>query len=129
MFSALKQTARRLTRELSALSLACRDPRVPWYAKALVLFVIAYAVSPIDLIPDPIPVLGYLDDLLIVPLGIALALRMIPAGVIAECRVKALDQPPRATALSWTIAGAIVLFWIGLSLIVVRFGWRYFRGK
>ena len=84
-----KARARALKRDTYALYLACRDPRVPWYAKALAAAVVAYALSPIDLIPDFIPVLGYLDDLLLVPLGLALALRLIPAPVMAECRREA----------------------------------------
>src|SRR5918999_619753 len=85
----LKAIAARLKRELFALHLAARDPRTPWYAKVLVAGVVAYALSPIDLIPDPIPILGYLDDLLLLPLGIYLALKMIPEPVLAECRQKA----------------------------------------
>ena len=85
---ALKERTRRLMQELTALGIACRDPRTPWYARLLAVGVIAYALSPIDLIPDFIPVLGYLDDLLLVPLGIALALKMIPAEVMAEARIK-----------------------------------------
>jgi uncharacterized membrane protein YkvA (DUF1232 family) len=75
--------------DVRALALAARDPRVPWYAKGLALAVTAYALSPIDLIPDFIPVLGYLDDLVLVPLGIALTIRLIPTPVWAECRVRA----------------------------------------
>ncbi len=73
-----KAVARRLKREVRALYLAYRDPRTPWYGRAFAAIVVAYALSPIDLIPDPIPVLGYLDDLILIPLGVALALRMIP---------------------------------------------------
>jgi uncharacterized membrane protein YkvA (DUF1232 family) len=82
----LKQQAARLRRELRAIGLACRDPRTPWYARVLAGCVIAYAVSPIDLIPDFIPVLGYVDDLLIVPFGLWLAMKMIPIDVLADCR-------------------------------------------
>ena len=81
--------ARRLKREVRALYLAYRDPRTPWYGRMLAALVVAYALSPIDLIPDPIPVLGYLDDLILIPLGVALALRMIPREVMAECRAQA----------------------------------------
>jgi len=85
----LRATADRAKHEVRALSLACRDPRIPWHAKALAGLVVAYAVSPIDLIPDFIPVIGYLDDVILVPLGIALVLRMIPREVMAECRARA----------------------------------------
>ena len=86
---ALKERALRLKQEVTALGLACRDPRTPWYARLLAVGVIAYALSPIDLIPDFIPVLGYLDDLVLVPLGIALALKMIPLEVMVDARIKA----------------------------------------
>jgi uncharacterized membrane protein YkvA (DUF1232 family) len=84
-----RQWARRLRAEVRAIRLACSDPRTPWYARAVAVAVLAYAVSPIDLSPDFIPVLGHLDDLLIVPLGLWLALRLIPADVLAECRARA----------------------------------------
>src|SRR5205085_11774540 len=89
MLRRVKAWALALKREVMAIYLASRDPRVPWYSKALAVAVAAYALSPIDLIPDFIPVLGYLDDLLIVPLGIALVLRLMPPEVIKECRVRA----------------------------------------
>jgi uncharacterized membrane protein YkvA (DUF1232 family) len=85
----LKRWARRLKTEVYALYLAYKDPRVSSYARVFAACVVGYAFSPIDLIPDPIPVLGYLDDLVLIPLGIALAIRMIPSGVLAECREKA----------------------------------------
>ena len=88
MLEGLKAKARALKREVQALILAARDPRTPWYAKWLVAGVVAYALSPIDLIPDFIPVLGLLDDLIIVPLGIVIAIRLIPAQVLAECRAR-----------------------------------------
>ena len=85
----VKEKARELRLQSYALFLACRDPRTPWYAKAIAAAVAAYAFSPIDLIPDFIPVLGYLDDLVIVPLGIALAIRLIPREVLEDCRREA----------------------------------------
>jgi uncharacterized membrane protein YkvA (DUF1232 family) len=85
----LKARARALKNEAFAVYLATKDPRTPWYAKAIAFLTIAYAFSPIDLIPDFIPVLGYLDDLFIVPAGIALAVRLIPPEVLAEARAKA----------------------------------------
>jgi uncharacterized membrane protein YkvA (DUF1232 family) len=89
MLDQLKARARALKREAYAIYLAARDPRTPWYAKALVFFVVAHTFSPIDLIPDFIPVLGYLDDLIITPGGIWLAVRLIPAEVLAEARATA----------------------------------------
>src|SRR5215510_13084224 len=93
---AWRERARLLKREVYALYFACRDPRTPWYAKAIAACVVAYALSPIDLIPDFIPVIGYLDDLVIVPLGIALVLKLIPAEIMAEHRAlasAAQDRP------------------------------------
>lgn len=89
MIATLKNRARTLKREAYVLYIAARDPRVPWYAKVFIGLVLAYAFSPIDLIPDFIPVLGYLDDLIVVPLGIALALKMIPPQVMADARQRA----------------------------------------
>src|SRR5574341_877429 len=86
-----KQRAGQLKIEVYAIWLAYRDPRVPWYARIFAACVVGYAFSPIDLIPDPVPVLGYLDDLVLIPLGVALALKMIPPQVMAECREKARD--------------------------------------
>jgi uncharacterized membrane protein YkvA (DUF1232 family) len=118
-----KQRARYLKRETYALYLAYRDPRVPWYARVFVAAVVAYAFSPLDLIPDFIPVLGYLDDLLLVPLGIALALKMIPAQVMADSRSKAQaaldEQHPR----NWAAAGVVIVVWLllaALALVLAR---------
>ena len=104
-----------LKREVFALYLACRDPRVPWYAKALAAAVVAYAFSPIDLIPDFIPVLGYLDDLIILPIGLLLAVKMVPAPVLAECRAQAEQITERPT--SRTAAMVIVAIWIALAVV------------
>ncbi len=91
--AAWKRRARQLKRDTYALYLALKDPRAPWYARLVAGLVVAYAFSPIDLIPDFIPVLGYLDDLLIVPLGIALTLKLMPPGVLADAR--AWPRPPQ----------------------------------
>lgn len=110
-----KERARRLKRETYALYLAYRDPRVPWYARLFIACVVGYAFSPLDLIPDFIPILGYLDDLVLVPLGIALALKMIPAEVMADCRARAAEAEGRPTN---RIAAIIVVgIWIGLALL------------
>ena len=114
MLDRLKHWARRIKRDAVTLYLAARDPRTPWYAKALAAVVVAYALSPIDLIPDFIPVLGYLDDIVIVPLGLLLVLRMIPSEVIEECRTRAQDMTERPT--SRTAAVAVVLIWVGLAV-------------
>ncbi|QDB99811.1 DUF1232 domain-containing protein [Mesorhizobium sp. 8] len=123
----LKSWARSVKRDVHAIYLAARDPRTPWYAKALALFVAGYALSPIDLIPDFIPILGYLDDAIIVPLGVLLVIRMIPPNVMAEKRVEAaaaLDRP-----VSRTAATAIVALWIAAVALAAWGGYRYFSAR
>jgi len=112
--SAIKAWARNLKRDSYALYLASRDPRVPWYAKALAIAIAAYALSPIDLIPDFIPVIGYLDDLILLPLGIWLAISLIPDEVMAECRASASAALQRPTSRAGMIA--IILLWIAGAL-------------
>ncbi len=92
MLDRLKARARALKKEAFAVYLAAKDPRTPWYAKALIFFVVAHTFSPIDLIPDFIPILGYLDDLIIVPGGLWLAVRLIPPEVLAEARAVAATR-------------------------------------
>jgi uncharacterized membrane protein YkvA (DUF1232 family) len=116
-----KRRARQLKLETYAVYLAYRDPRVPWYARLLGACVVAYAFSPIDLIPDPIPVLGYLDDLILVPLGIALVLKMIPAPVLAECREKAQAAMNDGKPTNWAAAAVIVAIWLLLAAAAVVF--------
>jgi uncharacterized membrane protein YkvA (DUF1232 family) len=116
---AWKQQARRLKMETYALYLAYKDPRTPWYARLFAALVVGYAFSPIDLIPDPIPVLGYLDDLVLVPLGAALALKMIPPDVLAENREKAREAMSEGIPTNWAAAAVIVAIWLLLVAIVV----------
>ncbi|HEY9873714.1 MAG TPA: YkvA family protein [Candidatus Obscuribacterales bacterium] len=116
---AWKQRARQLKKETYAIYLACKDPRVPWYAKVLAACVVAYAFSPIDLIPDIIPVLGYLDDLILVPLGIILVLRIIPADILTECRAKAEANMAQSKPTSWIAAVVIVTIWLLLGVLAV----------
>src|SRR5829696_8721272 len=113
----LRRWAGRLKVETYALYLACKDPRVPWYARVFAALVVGYAFSPIDLIPDPIPVLGYLDDLILVPLSIALAVRMIPAEVLAEHRQKAREL--RGKPVNRTAAVVVVAVWLALAALAV----------
>ncbi len=124
MLSRSRQWARRIKRDTYALYLAARHPRTPWHAKLVAICVVAYAFSPIDLIPDPIPILGYLDDLILLPLGIALALRLIPPSVMAECRERARSEMRRGKPVSWVAAGVIVLLWLllaaGSILVMLR---------
>jgi uncharacterized membrane protein YkvA (DUF1232 family) len=123
MVGRLRGWARGIKRDVHALYLSARDPRVPWYAKAVALAVAAYALSPIDLIPDFIPGLGYLDDLILVPLGILLAVRLIPPAVFAEHRITATAAPPQA---SRGAAVVIIAIWIGLALVAVGWAVRHF---
>jgi uncharacterized membrane protein YkvA (DUF1232 family) len=108
-----------LKRETFTLYLACRHPRVPWYAKLLALLVVGYALSPIDLIPDFIPVIGYLDDLVLIPLGLMLVIRMIPADVLAECRQKSEEIVGRVTRAGKIAAAVIVLIWVLAAALIV----------
>jgi uncharacterized membrane protein YkvA (DUF1232 family) len=120
MLSQLRTRARALKREAYAVYLAARDPRTPWYAKALIFFVVAHTFSPIDLIPDFIPVLGYLDDLIITPGGLWLAVRLIPPEVMSEARVAAATHSADRRA-GRVGAVLIVLVWILAAAAIVYF--------
>jgi uncharacterized membrane protein YkvA (DUF1232 family) len=113
----LQDAARRLRRDGLTLWFACRHPATPWHAKALALVTVAYALSPIDLIPDFIPLLGYLDDLLLLPALIWLCLRLTPATVVTDCRAQAdaWIERGRAKPRSWAGAIGIVLLWTALA--------------
>src|ERR1700732_2815798 len=125
-FARWRGRARSLTQEVLAIYFAARDPRTPWYAKALAFCVAGYALSPIDLIPDFVPVIGYLDDLVIVPLGMLAVLRLIPEEVMAEYRARAIEagQRPR----SKTAAIVIVAIWILAIGLTAWFAYHYFTG-
>ncbi|MBD1899672.1 YkvA family protein [Trichocoleus sp. DQ-A3] len=114
-----KQHLHRLKKETYAIYLACKDPRVPWYARILAGLIVAYAFSPIDLIPDFIPVIGYLDDLILVPLGIWLVLKMIPPAVMADCRERATSAIAQDKPTNWIVAFIIVAIWFGLGTLGV----------
>lgn len=111
--------ARQLKTETYALYLAYQDPRVPLYARVFIAVVVAYAFSPIDLIPDFIPVLGYLDDVVLVPLGIALALKMIPAEVMAESRTRAQEMMISGKPMNRLAAGVIIIIWVAAFALIV----------
>jgi uncharacterized membrane protein YkvA (DUF1232 family) len=127
MIGKLRDWARAIKRDAHAIYLAARDPRVPWYAKALALCVAGYALSPIDLIPDFIPVLGYLDDLIIVPLGIMGVVMLIPPEIMAEHRATAALAAERPT--SRTAAAVIALVWIASLALVGWLGYHYWAGR
>lgn len=116
-----------LKKEVYALYLAYRDPRTPWYAKAFAALVVAYAFSPIDLIPDPIPILGYLDDLILVPLGLALALRMIPPAVMNDARTQAETTLCEGNPVSLIGAVIVAAIWIALAALGIVLLLRLFQ--
>lgn len=120
MIDRWKQRARAIRRDTYALYLACRDPRVPWYAKVLAGAILTYALSPIDLIPDFIPVIGYLDDLIIVPGGLVLVRRMIPAAVLAEHRETAAQAFDSRAPASMVGATVVVAIWLLLAFAAYR---------
>ncbi len=121
MISKLRQRAVNLKREVYALYIASRDPRVPWYAKVFMGLILAYALSPIDLIPDFIPVFGYLDDLIIVPLGIALALKMVPAQVMSDARKQVEESPQQGKPIIRAGAIIIIVIWVIIFAAVIWF--------
>ncbi|WP_166242651.1 YkvA family protein [Paenibacillus turpanensis] len=121
----MKQWARTVKKQLYVLYFAYRDERTGWFAKLFTALVVAYAFSPIDLIPDSIPILGYLDDVILVPLGVMLALKLIPKGILIECRVKADELMQQGKPKNWLAAGVIVLIWVLLFVGVVIWGYQY----
>lgn len=123
LLTELKQRVRHLKAETFALYLAARDPRTPWYAKLLVAGIVAYALSPIDLIPDFVPVIGYLDDLILIPIGIALAIKLIPHQVLVECRELANETIQNKKPVSRVAGAVIVIIW--LILAALCFVWAY----
>jgi uncharacterized membrane protein YkvA (DUF1232 family) len=124
MLARLKTHARQLKREVHTVAIAARDPRTPWYVKALIFFVVAHTLSPIDLIPDFIPVLGYLDDLIITPGGLWLAVRLIPPEVMADARAAAAAESMDGKA-GRVGAVLILLMWIITIAVLIYFFLRF----
>src|SRR4029450_4550226 len=124
MTGKLKDWARAIKRDVHAIYLAARDPRVPWYAKALGLCVAGDALSPIDLIPDFIPLFGYLDDVIIVPLGILAVVRLIPPEIMAEHRATAAMAAERPVSRSGAVV--IVLIWVASLALIAWLGYRFY---
>lgn len=122
----LKSLARKLKQDIFVLYLSYKDSRVPWYAKAVAICVVAYAFSPIDLIPDFIPVLGYLDDLILIPLGISLALKLIPPKVIEDNRTKAEDIKKNGKPKNWFVGFLFIIIWIVFAIWVGKLIFRFF---
>lgn len=119
MATSWNQRARELKRLVYALYFAYRDPRTPWLARLVAICVVAYALSPIDLIPDPIPVLGYLDDLILIPLGVALAIKLMPPGVWATAQADAAVASERQGPATWIATAVIILIWLALAVAAV----------
>ncbi|HSM91147.1 MAG TPA: DUF1232 domain-containing protein [Desulfobacterales bacterium] len=127
-FDGWKAKARKLKLEVYALYIASKDRRVSWYARVVAVAVVAYAFSPIDLIPDPIPVLGYLDDLILIPLGIALVIKLIPAEVMQDCRERAESTMKAGKPKNWVAGGIIILIWVGLFAFTLHYLSGIFTG-
>ena len=119
--------AKNFKRQIFILYFAYKDGRVHWYAKVFTACVVAYAFSPIDLIPDFIPILGYLDDIIIVPLGIMFALKMIPKSVISDCEVKAEEMMKNGRPKNWIVGSLIVLIWSLISLWLIIKAYQLFN--
>jgi uncharacterized membrane protein YkvA (DUF1232 family) len=126
LFEELKHRACHLKVETFALYLAARDPRTPWYAKLLVAGIVAYALSPIDLIPDFVPVLGYLDDLILIPMGIAFAIKLVPHSVLAECRIRAQETMQNGKPVSRVAGAVIVAIWLVLAALCIVWAYKVF---
>ena len=124
----LKIWAAALKREVMTLWFACRDPRTPWYARVLTILIVAYALSPIDLIPDFIPVLGYLDELILLPVGIYLVLKLVPTEALADARARAQawvdSRKPKPR--NWIAAAVIVLVWVAVLWAAFLLIWPVF---
>lgn len=116
LIAKLKTRARELKAEVVALYLATRDPRTPWYAKVFLFAIVAYALSPVDLIPDFIPVLGLLDEIVLLPFAIVLAVKMVPPGVMAECRTRAVNGTV-GTRAGRIAAAIIIAVWVAVILL------------
>ena len=117
----MKAWANRLKRQIFILYYAYQDARTPWYAKLFTACVVAYAFSPIDLIPDFIPILGYVDDVILLPIGIWLALKMIPKNVLSDCEVKAEEKMKNSKPKNWIVGSLIVFIW---SFIII---WAFIK--
>ncbi len=125
----IKAKAGDLRKETYVLAVAYRHPATPWYAKAFTALVVAYALSPIDLVPEFIPVLGYLDDLILIPLGVALAVKMIPAEAMEEARAKAEEEFKDGKPRNWIAGALIILIWVVLAGLTVFWILKWTRAR
>ena len=117
-FRSLRKRAHELKLELLALALAARHPLTPWYAKFVVAGCVAYALTPVDFIPDALPLVGFIDDLIFIPLAIALAVRFIPAPVLAECRGRSRELEARLPRLGRATCWLIAAAWLGTVMLI-----------
>jgi uncharacterized membrane protein YkvA (DUF1232 family) len=127
MLNRLKQWAGAIKQDTASLYFAAQDSRTPWFAKALAAFVVAYALSPIDLIPDFVPVLGYLDDLLLLPAGLWLTISLIPDDVMEESRLRSASL--REWPVSKNAAVIIVLIWLAAATMIGWLAYQTFHGQ
>jgi uncharacterized membrane protein YkvA (DUF1232 family) len=127
MLEQFKTAAKRLKREVMTLYFVARDIRTPWYARGLAFVVVGYALSPFDLIPDAIPVLGLLDDLILVPLGIWLVLKLVPKQVLEEARAQASKAESRP--VSYVAAALMILVWVLALFVTARFVLDFFKAR
>jgi uncharacterized membrane protein YkvA (DUF1232 family) len=127
MLEKFKVAAKRLKREVMTLYFVARDDRTPWYARGLAFVVVGYALSPFDLIPDAIPVLGLLDDLILVPVGIWLVLKLVPLNVLEEARVQAANAESRP--VSYVAAAFMIVVWVLTLFITARFAMGFFKTR
>lgn len=124
MYNKMKTWARNVKRQIFILYFACKDERMPWYAKVFTACVVAYAFSPIDLIPDFIPILGYLDDVILVPIGIMIALKMIPKSVLTDCEVNAEEMMKNGKPKNWIVGSIILLIWVLIIIWAISYIYR-----
>ncbi len=117
-FEIFKTKAKKLKLEIKALYLVYKRPDVPWYKKLFIILIVGYALSPIDLIPDFIPILGYLDDLVLIPLGVILAIKLIPSDIMKECREQAEDVFKDGKPKNWVAGTVIILIWTAIILLI-----------
>lgn len=126
LFTDLKKRTSFFRRETVALFLAARDPRTPWYGKVLAAAIAAYAFSPIDLIPDFVPILGYVDDIILIPIGVAFVIKLIPIPVLAECRARANGLLGRIKLKSWIAGVVIVTVWVAVASLCIVWAYKAF---
>lgn len=115
----LRQWARKLKNEVIAIYFVMKHPETPLYAKIFTAIIVGYALSPIDLIPDFIPILGYVDEAILLPLAIALVIKMIPAHILSACREEATTNPPATKPKIWVAAYVIVMLWLVLLYLLL----------